>query len=218
MHHDYWHDRWEQNQTGFHQDEPHPLLRKFWPDRSTATGRVFVPLCGKTLDMWWLRRQGFQVVGVELSPLAVGAFFAEAGVTPTTASSGALEYRQADDIRLYCGDFFALRPEDVAGCNLIYDRASLIALPPDMRRNYVAHLHHLFPQGARMLLVTLDYPQAEMDGPPFAVSDAEVHELYPAARQLAGRDVLAQNERFSRRGVSRLTENAYQIELPPCDN
>lgn len=211
MHPEFWHERWQQNQIGFHQDEVHPYLSQYWP--STATGRVFVPLCGKTLDLWWLRQQGHSVIGVELSPLAVKAFFTEADVTPTLTSNGTLECWQASDIQLYCGDFFALRPENVAGCELIYDRAALIALPQDLRRKYVEHLHHLFPQGARMLLVTLDYPQAEMNGPPFAVSDDEVHELYAAVRPLTSQDVLAQNARFSQRGVSRLDENAYMIEL-----
>jgi thiopurine S-methyltransferase len=217
MHPDFWHERWQQNQIGFHQDEVHPYLSQYWP--SAATGRVFVPLCGKTLDLWWLRQQGHSVVGVELSPLAVQAFFDEADVTPAKTSNGtALECWQASDIQLYCGDFFALRSEDIAGCKMIYDRAALIALPPDLRREYVRHLHHLFPQGAQMLLVTLDYPQTEMDGPPFAVSDREVHELYTRVQPLTSQDVLVQNDRFRQRGVSRLNENAYLIELSPCDS
>jgi thiopurine S-methyltransferase len=219
MDHDFWHERWQQNQIGFHQDEVHPLLSKFWPEMSvTAGARVFVPLCGKSLDLWWLRQQGHQVVGVELSKLAVEAFFEEAGVTPARTSNDLLECWQASDITLYCGDFFALRPQDVAGCGLIYDRASLIALPPAMRRDYVKHLHRLFPQGARMLLVTLDYPQAEMDGPPFSVSDAEVRELYGSVQLLESRDVLPENDRFRQRGVSKMTENAYLIELKPCNS
>lgn len=64
-----------------------------------------------------------------------------------------------------------------------------------------------------MLLVTLDYPQTEMNGPPFAVGDAEVRDLYSFVQQLTSQDVLAQNDRFSQRGVSRLLENAYMIEL-----
>ncbi len=216
MHPDFWHERWQQNQIGFHQDEVHPYLRQFWPN--TASGRIFVPLCGKTLDLWWLRQQGHSVVGVELSPIAVQAFFDEAGVTPAITAKGPMECWQASDIQLYCGDFFALRPEDVTDCEMIYDRAALIALPPDLRREYVSHLHHLFPQGAHMLLVTLDYPQAEMNGPPFAVSDTEVRNLYSSVQQLASQDVLTQNERFSQRGVSRLNENAYMIEIPSCNN
>lgn len=209
---DFWHERWVLNQIGFHQDEVHPLLHKHW-QQSATTGKVFVPLCGKSLDMWWLRQQGHAVVGIDLSPLAVAAFFDEAGVTPSRSRHGALECWQASDITLYCGDFFALQPQDVADCRLIYDRAALIALPPEMRHDYVAHLHRLFPHGAHMLLITLDYPQAEMNGPPFAVSDDEIRRHYDAAQILKNCDVLAENERFRQRGVSRLHENVYLIEI-----
>lgn len=215
---DFWHERWQQKQIGFHQDEVHPWLRQHWSKIGAAAGeRVFVPLCGKSLDMWWLRQQGHPVVGVELSPLAVAAFFEEAGVTPTRTSRGVLECWQASDIALYSGDFFALRPQDVADCRLIYDRASLIALPLTMRRDYVNHLCHLFPYGAQMLLVTLDYPQDEMNGPPFSISDVEVHEFYDSVQPLASKDVLAENDRFRQRGISRLNENAYLIGIPPDD-
>ncbi len=214
---DFWHERWQQNQIGFHQDEVHPMLRRFWPTSGKGKS-VFVPLCGKSLDMWWLRQKGHPVVGVELSPLAAQDFFAEADVTPARSAAGPLECWQASDIKLYCGDFFALQPQHVADCSMIYDRAALIALPPEMRRDYVAHLHRLFPQGARMLLVTLEYPQAEMDGPPFSVSEAEVRALYDRPISLASHDILAENERFRQRGVSSLDEHAYLIDLPPCNN
>jgi thiopurine S-methyltransferase len=158
---------------------------------------------------------------VELSLQAVESFFADAGITPSRTREGSLERWESGDVALLCGDFFALRPEHVAGCSAIYDRASLIALPPSMRQDYTAHLCQLFPQGAGMLLITLDYPQHEMDGPPFAVSDAEVRALYAGRADielLASRDVLMDNEKFRKRGVTRLHENAYIINLKPCDN
>ncbi len=219
MHADFWHARWQQNQIGFHLDIAHPLLIQHWKTMGAKAGEpVFVPLCGKSLDLWWLRQQGQKVIGVELSPLAVRLFYEEAGVTPARISGDVMECWQASDIRLYCGDFFVMRPQDVTGCRLVYDRASLIALPPAMRREYVLHLCRLFPQGVRILLVTLDYLQTEMDGPPFAVTDAEVHSLYGQAQRLESRDVLAENDRFRQRGVSRLNENIYLIELKPCSN
>jgi thiopurine S-methyltransferase len=219
---DFWITRWERGETGFHQDEVNPWLRDYWPRlHAPVARRVFVPLCGKSLDMWWLRQQDFGVLGVELSRQAVEAFFAEAGITPAITHDESLERFESGDVALLCGDFFALRPQQVAGCAAIYDRASLIALPPSMRQDYAAHLSTLFPQGVRMLLVTLDYPQHEMEGPPFAVSDAEVRALYAGRADielLASRDVLAKNERFRQRGITRLHENAYLINLKPCDN
>ena len=110
--------------------------------------------------------------------------------------------------------FFALQPSDVEGCRLVYDRGSLGALPPAMRRDYAEHLRRLFPNGARMLLVTFDYPPAEMSGPPFAVTEAEVRELHGAVRVLARRDVLADYPPLRQRGLSQLHETAYLVELP----
>lgn len=216
----FWLDKWERGETGFHQNEVNPYLTRYW-GRLNATGKVLVPLCGKSLDLWWLRSQGHEVLGVELSELAVQAFFEEAGQQPAvTTLNGFIRY-EADGIALWCGDFFALTPADLVGYSAVYDRASLIALPPDLRQSYIRHLCGLFPRGARTLLVTLDYDQPEMSGPPFAVSDDEVHRLYSGRASielLESRDVLAGNERFRQRGLSRLYENAYLTELRPCDN
>ncbi len=212
----FWHERWALRQIGFHQAEIQPLLRQFWPQvRGGDSGGVFVPLCGKTHDMTWLRQQGHPVVGVELSPLAVAECFAEAGLVPERQSSGALERSEAAGLTLYTGDFFALQPGDVAGCQLIYDRAALVALPPPMRQVYAAQLRRLFPHGARILLITFEYPQLETDGPPFAVAEAEVHALFGAAPVLARADALPGNPAMRRRGVSQLDEIAYLVTLPP---
>lgn len=98
----------------------------------------------------------------------------------------------------------------------MYDRASLIALPPEMRQRYARHLVSILPPGTQILLVTVDYPQAEMSGPPFAVTVEEVEALYrPYAdiKRLAREDVLAQNPRFQARGLSRMSENIFALKL-----
>ena len=217
MHPDFWHERWQKNQIGFHQGEINLHLQQFWSKLNVAPGsRVFVPLCGKSGDMLWLRAQGYEVVGVELSPLAVQAFFAENDLQATICTQGSFSLYEADGIRIYCGDFFDLNADDLTGLSAVYDRASLIALPPETRKEYVSHLCKLFPAGSHMLLVTLDYPQLEMDGPPFAVSDQEVRWLYEGKgriEQLASCDRLAENEKFRERGITGLYENVYLIEL-----
>lgn len=215
IHTDFWHERWALKQIGFHQEAIHPLLRTHWPELGPKGDEgVFVPLCGKTRDMGWLQEQGHSVVGVELSPLAVEQFFDEASLTPVQSQAGALQRFEAGGVALLCGDFFALTPDHVAGCRLVYDRAAMIALPPAMRRDYARHLETLFPSGARVLLVTLDYPQAEMNGPPFAVGESEVRELHRSVRVLSRNDVLASDARMRQRGVSQLHETAYRIDLP----
>ena len=80
---DFWHQRWADNQIGFHQSAPTPLLLKHWPALGITPGaQVFVPLAGKSLDMAWLASQGHRVLGVELSQLAVEQFFAEHDLQP----------------------------------------------------------------------------------------------------------------------------------------
>jgi len=214
---EFWLERWERAEIGFHQDEINPYLSRFWPElKIPHGGEVFVPLCGKSLDMVWLRQQGNHVLGVELSPIAVQDFFVDQGMKAQRLSGGGFVNHMADGYCLACGDCFDLRKEDMAKVSAVYDRASLVALPPVMRERYASHLANILPRGTKILLVTFDYPQAEMQGPPFAVSVKEVEALYgkyAEIRLLAQEDVLGQNPRFRQRGVSRMEENIFQLTL-----
>jgi thiopurine S-methyltransferase len=214
---DFWLERWERDEIGFHQDEINPYLLRHWQELFPAhSAKVFVPLCGKSRDMLWLRKQGHSVLGVEISELAAQAFFRENGYTPNHTTSEKFERYEADNIRILCGDFFDLSKDDLAEVNAVYDRASLIALPPEMRERYASHLVSILPPATQILLITVDYPQSEMSGPPFAVSVGEVESLYRGRakiRRLAQLDVLAENPRFQKRGLSRLHENIFLITL-----
>lgn len=214
---DFWLERWKREEIGFHQDEPNPYLCQYWQELHLARDTVvFVPLCGKSRDMRWLREQGYHVLGVELNAIAVQAFFKENGYIPYQSASGKFDACEANGIRVLCGDFFDLSKDDLANVVSVYDRASLIALPPDMRERYVRHLVNILPPAIQILLITVDYPQTEMQGPPFSVSSGEVQALY---REYAGvqllmqADVLAQNPRFQDRGLSRLRENIFRLTL-----
>ncbi|APZ44204.1 thiopurine S-methyltransferase [Acidihalobacter ferrooxydans] len=179
---DFWLQRWQENRIGFHQSQINTHLETHWPTLGAAPGgTVFVPLCGKSLDMLWLAGQGYRVRGVELSEIAVQSFFTENGLTPDIEPSGAFMRYRHGEIEILCGDLFDLRPADLADVTAVYDRASLIALPPEMRGRYAQHKRALLPDRPPVLLVTLDYPQTERQGPPFAVSDAEVRNLYADA-------------------------------------
>ncbi|MCW8808886.1 MAG: thiopurine S-methyltransferase [Rhodanobacter sp.] len=212
---DFWHQRWREGRIGFHQDRPMPLLLEHWPALALAAGsQVFVPLCGKSLDMVWLAAQGHRVLGVELSPLAVAQFFDEHELTPQVHDSRYGRHYRAGDIELICGDVFGLDAGALAGCAAVYDRAALIALPPPLRRRYVGELHARLPAGCRGLLITLEYPQHEKHGPPFAVPEAEVYKLYGRdwnVATLERRDVLAQEPGFVAAEVSALDTVVYQL-------
>ena len=217
---DFWHERWMLQQIGFHQEAINSHLMTFWPALGVEAGQqVFVPLCGKSADMLWLRSQGYDVVGVELSPLAVRAFFEENALEFTVRQQADFEVYEGDGLRLYCGDFFQLGPADLGDLHAVYDRASLVALPPDMRTAYVAHMAKLLPGGARTLLVTFDYPQHEMSGPPFSVQDEEVRRLYANACEVnlvLDMDILPHEPRFRDRGVTWLHEKVYVLTYNPA--
>jgi thiopurine S-methyltransferase len=214
---EFWLERWERAEIGFHQGEVNPYLLKHWHALHAAQGgEVFVPLCGKSLDMVWLRELGHTVLGVELSAIAVQDFFKENGLTPAHSNITKFERCEADDIRILCGDFFDLSKEDMAQVRAVYDRASLVALPPEMRERYARHLVDILPAGSQVLLVTFDYPQEEMPGPPFAVSEAEVRALYDRyadIRLLEQADILEREPRFKARGVTRMQESIFLLAI-----
>jgi len=217
MHEAFWQARWSRSEIGFHQAEVNAYLQQHWSglQLSRAT-QVLVPLCGKSLDMLWLLGRGHRVLGVELAQKAVDDFFAENELLPQITRVGDFLLYRADNLQILCGDFFALGREHLHECAAFYDRAALIALPGEMRARYVAHLNAVLPSACQGLLVTLDYPQAQMSGPPFAVADAEVRELFEGAWQIQAlecRDVLRDNDnwKFLQRGLSRLEERVYRL-------
>jgi thiopurine S-methyltransferase len=217
MEHDFWHRRWHKNEIGFHQETVNPYLLEHWPDLGAGQGStVFVPLCGKSLDLAWLRSQGHGVVGIELSRVAIEAFFREQRLQVSRQPQGVFERWKADGYRLLCGDFFALSATDLGSIDVVYDRASLIALPPAMRARYATHLRELLPAGLPSLLITVEYPQQEMDGPPFAVQQDEVETLYRGWQPIliARHDILADAKRFRDKGVTQMHESIFRLTSP----
>ena len=179
MEHSFWHDRWATNQIGFHQPAANPLLVTHCAALALpSAGRVLLPLCGKTLDIAWLLAAGYRVVGVELSELAVQQLFAELGATPRIqVLNDALQRYETDKLTVFVGDIFALNRELLGSVDAIYDRAALVALPATLRPRYASHLTAI-STGARQLLISFDYEQSQLPGPPFAVLAEELSELY----------------------------------------
>ena len=152
-----WKAGWRANEIPFHLSHVQPLLTRCWGELGLlAQDRVFVPLCGKSLDVMWLHQQGHPVVGVELSPVALGALFKAAHLRPRRQTEGALVGWRAPGLELFGGDFFALTAAQMAGVRAVYDRAALTALPEDLREAYVAHLHDILPGDCQMLLLTVE--------------------------------------------------------------
>lgn len=216
---DFWLDRWRRGETAFHQPYVSPYLGYYYgelgpPREKRASLRVFVPLCGKSKDLWWLAQNDYDAIGVECSELAIEQFFAENNLTYDRADKNGFVSFKTGKLEILLGDFFSLQPDDIGPFTDIFDRASLIALPPDMQRRYVNKITSLQQKGTRTLLITLTYPEDQMEGPPFSVTEHEVGQLYGDSykiAKLAAKSILEDEPRFKQRGLTSLTETAYKL-------
>ena len=187
---EFWHQRWEKGETGFHEGRANSMLvRNFAKLGLGAGARVFVPLCGKTRDIAWLLSVGQQVVGAELSEIAVEALFAELEITPEIrllqmSDNAVLKHYSATDIDIFSGDIFALDKATLGPVDGVYDRAALVAMPEDMRAEYADHIRQI-SAGAIQLLICFEYDQQLMDGPPFSVNDQHLRDYFAEHYQLA---------------------------------
>lgn len=204
---DFWHRKWEENQIGFHNSSENPLLVDHIDKLSLVRGqRVFVPLCGKTLDISWLLSKGYNVVGVELSEMAIEQLFAEMNVDPKITQKDNLKHYAAHGLDIYVGDFFSLNHDILGHVDAIYDRAALVALPQDLRIAYTNHLITITNQ-AKQLLITYTYDQSKSDGPPFSISAHEVQTHY--ARRYKIQNEASVDVPGGLRGKTSATENVW---------
>jgi len=200
-----WKARWEEGQIGWHEAGGNKALHKHWPTPGNGK-RVLVPLCGKSADLKWLAKQGYDVTGVELSEIAVRAFFDEAGLDFDLSQSGELMIFECHEpaITLVCGDYFEFSGEPFAA---LYDRASLIALPPQIRPNYVSHTKSLLAANAQQLLITLEYDQSKANGPPFSVLADEVAGYWSKLQRVAEHNAIDNTPpKFKEAGLTEVTE------------
>jgi thiopurine S-methyltransferase len=165
-----WLDRWEKGRTGWHEAAGNAGLQSHW---QVTTGRVLVPLCGKSPDLAWLAQRGHEVVGVELSGIAARAFFAEQGLSYQLDQDGPLDVYRCTElpVTLYCGDYFSFTAEPF---DALYDRGALVALEPGIRGQYVAHTRSLLRPNSSRMIVTLEYDQSLVQGPPYSVGSDEL--------------------------------------------
>ena len=212
MEEEFWLQRWRDGGTPWNEGVPNAALRRHLHRLALEPGsRIFVPLCGKAEDMWWLRQAGHDVLGIDLSPIAAREFLDGHGLAYTESSGPRHAAFDSPGIRLLAGDFFALEAEDLAGVDAVYDRAALVALPAPTRRRYARHLASLLE--VPILLVSMVYPEHEIEGPPFPVPGSEIRALYEGRRirHLGDEDIIARSN-LRKRGVTQLREHAWLIE------
>jgi len=206
-----WLDRWAQDQIGFHRDEPN---RSLLAHLDRLGPRVLVPLAGKAREMRVLAEAGREVVGIELAEKAARAFFAEWGPIPSVERAAHPIHRAAG-VEMHVADLFGDGVLEIPPCDSAFDRAALVAIEPHRRRAYVERLRRLLRPGGNILLISFDYPEAEMSGPPFSVGSSVIAGLFPGDRveRLEERQILAEEPKFAARGVSRLVEACDLITL-----
>ena len=174
----FWINAWNEGRTGFHQQDYHPKLTKYFPSFNPSPGqKVLVPLCGKSKDLIWLHKQKLQVHGIELHKDAVEAFFPENNLpSPRREKDRVYSNYSIEEITISCGDFFELDQKDFY--DFVYDRASLVALPAPMRIDYARVIKQSLKPGGFYLLIVYEYDQTKLEGPPFSVDENEIHRLY----------------------------------------
>ncbi len=197
-----WLERWQEGRIGWHQAAGNESLKKHW----RASGhRVLVPMCGKTQDLVWLAERGNEVIGVELSELAVAAFFEEQQLAFKIQDGRLPAYRALEkSITIYCGDFFEF---DEVQCSAHYDRGALVAMPAETRGAYARHVSGLLNAKPEQLVITLEYDQSVAAGPPFSVPAGEVLSYWPGLTRIGAHDDLANGPpKFRDAGMQEMTE------------
>ena len=212
---EFWEQRWDEGSIGFHLSEVNPYLVKYWPQVNAAKdATVLVPMCGKSLDMMWFVSQGLNVLGVECSEKAIRAFSDEQKLDLKSNKHKRFVAHISPGLSMLEGDFFHLDREDLSNVSVVYDRASLVALPAAMRKQYVDLLAKNLPDRVSILLVTIEYDQVLMSGPPFSLSSDEVERLYKPhflVEKLHQQDVLNEQPRFKQKGLDMMIERVYKI-------
>lgn len=174
----FWLERWETNNIPFHLEQTNPSLLKYQHFFTAKTNNnIFLPLCGKTLDIKWFLSQNQNIIGVELSEKAVIELFENLGVNPKVSGLQDMKLYFTKNVAIYVGNIFSLTKELIGNIDYIYDRAALVALPKEVRIKYTSHLMNI-TNSAEQLLITYNYDQTLMDGPPFSLSHNEIETHY----------------------------------------
>lgn len=167
-------ESWEASNTRFHRQDVHPYVLKHLTPFALMEKVIFVPLCGRSLDLVYFSQFADRVVGVEQSESVILQFFAENRLAYEKIG----ERYISNNLTIFCKDLFALTPEEVGEIDLVYDRASLVALPLPMRVGYLQKMEELTAPGTQYFLNTMEYAP-EMDMAPFSIGPEEVYGYFP---------------------------------------
>lgn len=214
---EFWQKAWAKSaEPGWQQKSANSLLVAHWAACKAVPGEsVFVPLCGRSPDINWLLNFGHKVIGIDLSRSALQRFCDESGLDVKPEEHNGFTVFKAPQLTLYAGDFFSSTPDMFSGISRVYDRASIVAMPPNMRERYVSHLRSVVPSQAEMFTIAMAYDQSKMQGPPFSVEETELRKFFADRYDIS---VLGSEHGDMRnRGLESLEETAYRL-LPNVVN
>ena len=245
---EFWANRWANGKIGWHKDQVNEFLERnidkivSVSQTTTIDGdnnntcpnpklkRVLVPLCGKTIDIKYLADHPgvSEVVGVDGVQTALDEFMKEHKDLNIRAvkdsAADRFEAFSGTKVSLLRGDFFELDAKAAGTFDVVFDRASMVAINPTLRKEYVEVLRKVLAPGGKILLVTIDRQgsdeEAVKKGPPFTIPEATVRELYEGQDWVKSVTLLSsedsfekdpsQKERFD--GLDRMMEHVFLIE------
>lgn len=174
----------EKEDPPFHAAAYNSLLVKYH-DRLTPeqkTGRVFVPLCGKTLDMIFLSEQRYEVVGLEFSEIGIVDFFAENNLTydkEELVDSPFVKYTAKErNITIYKGDLFDLSRDVCGDFDASWDRGSFVAVNVPTRKKYAQLMSSIIRPSGKILMEVWKYNPSKYAGPPHHTEEKDIVETF----------------------------------------
>ena len=219
-HTEFWQQRWSDGQTGFHLNDTHPDLHAFLPQLNLNIGdTVFVPLCGKTLDIGYLLAKGYRVVAVEMVEYAVKQLFNQLSMTPDIYQWKQGVCYRASGLTVYVGDYFDLRAKECSEACAVYDRAAMLAIPHKLQAQYCRHLSEITDH-AKQLVITVEFDQDKVDGPPFTLSEKDIRRYYGESYHISRLnevETIKEEARFEAMGLSSFMRRTYFLD-PKCSS
>ena len=208
---DFWLDIWQKNQTRFHQENFNRHLTKFITDLKLAKKtKTLVPLCGKTLDLLFLKSLDLDITGIEISHLAIKQFFLENNLKIERQHNNIYQYDE--NLKIICTDFFSYQNNQKF--SFVYDRASLIALSKEDRKKYVNVLKSILEKNAKILIIILEYTSTKDIAPPYSVSTNDFYELFSSdftIKLLCEKKIEQKNIKIKE--INTMTERVYLLKF-----
>ena len=247
--------QWQGDKLGWHKEDINPHLLKHINTilLSSNAGNaypipkhnIFVPLCGKSIDLVYLATHTgiSNVVGIDIVRNAAVDFASE-HTEFTIQEVDKQQCKEEEDdtnnkigkdtttsIQKFKGNKLTILIDDLFKMptnnryDIIYDRASIVAIKPSLRQEYVNLMGTLLQPGGSILLVTLDRrtttsEEAKNDGPPFSLDEKEIRQLYETQNWVESVTLLEEvndlttdedAERWKKKGVLELYELVFLI-------